>query len=39
MAKRPTQADVAKRAGVDYTQVTVNDMDKLRAAFKEMTSK
>ena len=39
MDKKIDPVTVAKRAGVDYTQVTVNDMDKLRATFKEMTSK
>jgi len=39
MDKKIDPVTVAKRAGVDYTKVTVNDMDKLRAAFKEMTSK
>jgi len=32
-------AEVAKKAGVNLDAVTVNDMDKLRAAFKEMISK
>jgi len=31
--------EVAKKAGVDLDAVTVDDMDKLRAAFKEMISK
>jgi hypothetical protein len=39
MDKKIDPVNVAKRAGVDYTQVTVNDMDKLRATFKEMTTK
>lgn len=39
MDKKIDPVVVAKQAGVDYTQVTVNDMDKLRATFKEMTSK
>ena len=39
MDKKIAPVTVAKRAGVDYTKVTVNDMDKLRATFKEMTSK
>ena len=32
-------AEVAAKAGVNLDAVTVNDMDKLRAAFKEMISK
>jgi len=32
-------AEVANKAGVNLDAVTVNDMDKLRAAFKEMISK
>jgi hypothetical protein len=39
MDKKIDPVTVAKRAGVDYTQVTISDMDKLRATFKEMTSK